>query len=367
MSAMAASALGEAALLIARTHGGSGALEEEHPLTLARDPQNCLVALEEAGAVRSACAVLPRRFRVDGHSIAIGLIGSVSTEPAFRGRGLATRLLLEAEARLRSAGCAFALLWAEDPSYYEARGYRPIGAELDFLLPQACAPRLPSAQGVRALAPGDVEAVHRLSLAQPARVERTLEEFRALLRCPRMQARVLERDGRVLAFACCGKGRDFRGVVHEWAGEPEHLLPLLRAELEQLPADMPGLFVIAPPQAVGLRRALAELGLEPAVGILGLAKVIDRERAAQLLGELVAPRGRVEIEALAAPADAREPQLRVVLRGQSGAGELSDDSLLTLLFSARGERADIEQLGRAFGFDAARLPLLPFAFGLDSI
>jgi GNAT superfamily N-acetyltransferase len=355
-----ATAVEQALALISAVHACPGKLVDEHPLVYGPAVAENVLALEEQGRVVSTCAVLARTFVVAGERLQVGLIGSVSTAPDERGHGHASRLLEQAEDELRRRGCALALLWAEDPRFYFVRGWRPIGAEDDYLLPPLVGPRLPRVAS-RLAEPGDVEALHRLASAHPTRVERSLDDMRRLLGFAGMCVRVAIEDGVVAAFTCCGRGRDLRGVVHEWGGEPRLVLGLLAEGLRELPHGIPGLFVMAPPDAHELRAALRAHDVLPLRGILGLAKILDRQAIADLLARRVAPGGCVTTKS------GPDGALEVTLSGAQANGALTDDSLLTLLFSERGEREDIDALGRAFGFDASRLPLHPFAFGLDGI
>jgi GNAT superfamily N-acetyltransferase len=348
---------GGALELIGEVHRLPQAGAPDSPLVLAAADERNLLSIEEDGVVKSACAVLERTFICSDERLRVGLIGAVSTAPGERGRGYASRLLQRAERELRSRGCSIALLWAEDPRFYHLRGWRPIGAEDDFLLPPVLASRLPR-MDMRTAGPADVSRLHELANAHPTRVERSVDEMRALLACRGMHTRVALEGERIVGYTCCGRALDLQGVVHEWGGEPHAVLSLLGEELRVLGEQRPGLLVIAPADARGLREALGEFDVQPMRGILGLGKVLDRHLLAQLLQRRVGESARVECDA-----DART----VVLRGVSGGGELSDDSLLTLLFSERAIRDDIDTLGVAFGFDASRLPLAPFAFGLDGI
>lgn len=346
--------------LIGAVHADAAAAGGDSPLVLAMRDERNLMTVEAGDEVVSACAVLERTFVVDGEHLRVGLIGAVSTAAAHRGRGFASRLLEAAERELAARGCALALLWAEDPRFYHLRGWRPIGAEDDYLLPPMLSPRLPRVVARDARA-GDAARLHELAGAHPTRVERTREEMQALLGCRGMRVRVALDGERITAYTCCGRGRDLRGVVHEWGGVEDDVLGLLALELAELDGGMPGLFVMAPADAHGLRARLAALDVAPIRGILGLGKVLDRRTLAELLLRRVQPAGRVELATNARGAT------EVVLRGTHGGGAISDDSLLALLFSERGLRDDIDALGAAFGFDASRLPLAPFAFGLDGI
>lgn len=298
------------------------------------------------GEVRAACTLLVREFRIGTRTLRGGLIGSVATDPAWRGRGLATGLLARAEQTLRSRGCLFALLWADDPRFYLARGWAPFGTECDVLLVSELARSLPEPSGVRTLRADDVPFLHRLHARHATRVERTPDELRALLAIPGMLTLVRERPAAAthpalpVAYACLGRGRDLVDAIHDWAGEPEDVLALVRAHLERrFPAGEPGaLFLMAPPAATELLYRLVKLGAVAKSGILALGKVLDHAAAGALLADVLGTPVTLEPEAQTA-----------------------------LLFGGPELAAEAQALLARLGHARARLPLEPFAFGLDSL
>lgn len=349
--------------LIESVHAERRSIAAEYPLVFDDDFPGRLVALGESGAVHSACAVLPREFLVDGLRVRGGLIGSVVTDPAHRGQGLATRNLVAAEAELQSEGCAFALLWAEDPAFYLARGYCPVGAEEDFVLPAHIARALPEPSGARRLRPEDEGFVHALYAAHPTRLERTPAETAALLACPEMTTLVLERDGEPVAYACRGRGRDLTDAIHEWGGPVDDVLALVRAHyIERFPEPQPDdvLFLMAPPAATELVYRLASLGAASTRGMLGLGKILDRSAAVRLLAQRLGDTAAVEL------ADTPDGE-RIRIVAPERTAEIDDDGMLALLFAVTEVRTDVVTFLQGLGLNAPRLPLEPFAWGLDSI
>lgn len=336
-------------------------LADEYPLVFHAEGPGGVVSLDRENAVVSACSVLGRELVGPHGRLSVGLIGSVSTAPEFRGQGAATHILRQAEAEHRRQGHVLSMLWADTPSFYYARGYRPVGRERVFRVTPEVAPRLPEAPGIRAAAAGDAAAIHALYEAQPVRVDRTPVETASLLRCPGMEVRVLEREGQIVAYACRGRGRDLQNTVHEWTGSLEDVLALLRVHREETGADQP-LCLSGPASRWDLRERLEALGLESRVGPLAAAKLLGRAAAARLLQEQLGPESSVRVEptALGAPP-------RVELVGPHGRGELTDDVLLALLFGTEEVQPEIEALGQSFGLDLSRLPLDLYVWGLDSI
>lgn len=347
--------------LMGRVHRGGGSLADEYPLVFREGFPGRVVALGEGADVRSACAILERPLLVDGARVRAGLIGSVSTDPAYRHQGLATRVLLQAEQELRDRGCLFSLLWADDPRYYFARGYRPIGWEVDLTLGPATAARIDPVP-VRPARTDDAADIHRLYEQHERRVARTAEETTALLECPGMKTLVAEQDGHVLAYGCVGRGGDLSGTVHEWGGPTDLVLGIARAHHGAWSARSGSgeLFVMSSPDEHELIDRCIELGAEVAHGILGLGKLLDRRAGAELLQSRAASGTRVEID----PAGRQSPSVRLI--GPTGEQPLDDDSILGLLFPSRGSRDGHTAIAARTGAHL-REPLLPYVWGLDSI
>ena len=352
----------DALALLKRVHGAGDSLAAEYPLVFGHEFPGRIVALGEDGQARAACTVLVRDFVVPGAVVRGGLIGSVSTDPEWRGQGLGTRMLVEAEATLQLEGCAFALLWANDPTYYAERGYTEIGVEDDFLIEAVHLESL-SDEGVRLFHSGsetDAKAIHALYESHPTRVRRTLAETKALLRCPGMQVLVRERDGEIVAYSCRGRGRDLVDAVHEWGGPADDVLALVRSHhLRRFPEGEGHLFLMAP-VATELAQRLLELGVPTARGILGLGKLLDRQAAAELLTARLGEGGSASV--VETPAGQR---IRVT--GPADEADLDDDGSLALLVATGEVRPHVEDFLARFGLTDAKLPLDPYAWGLDSI
>jgi hypothetical protein len=73
--------------LIERVHAREHGLAREYPLVFDPAFDGRVLALEENGHVRSACALLVRDFLGGKTRTRVGMIGSVSTDPDWRGCG----------------------------------------------------------------------------------------------------------------------------------------------------------------------------------------------------------------------------------------------------------------------------------------
>lgn len=352
---------GAARELMERVQRDGGSLAQEYPLVFDERFDGAHVAIGGEGAVESACTILARTFHVGDHQVRGGMIGSVSTDPDARGKGLGTRLVVEAEAALQVDGCAFVLLWGEDPGFYLKRGFCPAGVEYDFVIAVDEVDRLPEVEGVRELGPADLEAVHALYCSHPSHVERTVEELRAMLECPGMTSLVLERDGQVVAYALRGRGLDLAEAVHEWGGAPEDVLGLVRAHVQRASdSDLRGLVLMVPGDATAMRVALGERGVPEHAGILGLGKILHRPTAAALIDGVLGEHGSCRVVAT-------EDGERFEISGPKETGALDDNGALALLFPTIELRPAVEEFLARFGLIDTDLPMTPFVWGLDSI
>lgn len=363
MSSTTQPALGEALALLERVLRAGAPYAAECPLVFDARAPGRVIEIKPDGVVRSACTVLERELVMPHARIPAGFIGSVVTDPDHRGRGLATQALDAAEKDLHSRGCLLAMLWPNEPGFYERRGWRAIGAERDFVLSPSICEALPDASQVRLRVPDDDEAIHELYGLHPERVERTEAETHALLGCPDMEVLVCERWGRTVAYSCLGRGADFHDVVHEWAGDAQAVLALLRGHLErrQVRGEQNDLYVIAPRSASDLAARLSALRVPSSIGVLGHAKLLDLFGAAEHAAGLIDRRGRVRVEV---PADAPGT---IELVGSTGRWRGTDAEVLELLFAARGDGSLARKVAAAVGGTPERLPLSLFAWGLDSI
>jgi len=345
---------------------GGESLAGEYPLVFGKGCAGRLLAGDDQADVRSACALLVRDFIAGPRSVRVGLIGCVATDPAHRGRGHATRLLAQAEELLARDGCTLATLWADDANFYAARGYQPIGAEVDFVLDAAqCASlgatEAPAAnQVLRAAAADDRAALHRLYTLHRERVDRSCDETSALLSGPNIETLVVQRERDIVAYSCLGRGRDFARTVHEWAGCDDDVLALVREHSRRAGArgEDPTTYLISPPTATSLHDRLRAAGALEARGILAQGKLLDAHGAAALLGD----HARTSVDS-----GSDDTPALVRVHGPRGVATLNAGEMLDVLAPARGERARVERLERDTGLALPNLPLPLFAWGLDSI
>ena len=245
-----------------------------------------------------------------------------------------------------------------------------MGGEHVFLLSSELATALPDPRGVREARAEDVPKLLATYERHSVRVLRTAEELGAMLDCPDMTTLVVERGGGVVAYACRGRGADLGNVVHEWGGDDDDVLALVRAHIER--SSSPGaagdasgqLFCMVPPAETELAYRLATLGAPSNTGMLGMGKILDPAGAAQLLQRALGPTAAVEFVPQGSVGAESRPYR---FRGAQSSGDLDEGALMALLFGPPEVRDDVRMFLEEHAFPRRSLPLEPFAWGLDSI
>lgn len=106
--------------------------------------ENVLVATERDRPI-ALVTVFPRHLRILGHSIPTGGLGHLYTDPAARGRGVATELLERACQTMRSRGLELAMLFPgappATPAFFAKRGWQTWGGQQTVLRRDEHAPR----------------------------------------------------------------------------------------------------------------------------------------------------------------------------------------------------------------------------------
>jgi GNAT superfamily N-acetyltransferase len=230
--------------------GAMYGVQHTWPQLYRSDGKGRFFAIFEGDELLSFCATRVVTVRGAAGPFAACLLGSVATAPKRRGQGLASTVLQHALAANASAA-AHTLLWAEQDGLYARAGFVPGPTETCLVV--ARRPNPPTA-GVRLLVVGDHAAAHRLHQRKPLRVDRDLPTMSALLTTPGMTALGLERDGQLVAYACCGKGADLQGHWHEFGGDDADVAVLLQAGMHHL--GQTDAIVLLPPWRTGLRAAL---------------------------------------------------------------------------------------------------------------
>lgn len=259
--------------------GRRGRLEAEYPVSLAPGTLATHRVVWDAGRplshamYRIATARTPAPLR-------IGMIGLVYTDPDARGLGLARRCVRSCYQALEERGAAVVLLWSDKPALYAELGFRPFGREkrwwVDARLCRAARVRLGRGSADDAIEldlprAGEWPRLEALYAEKAIRLERDAGDLERLAAAPETLCVVARIEGEVVGYAALGRGDDFCGVVHEWAGTAEAVL----ACLEGLCAERGPLLVQAGPEPGLLGTSLEAAGAAAESDDFALARFLD--------------------------------------------------------------------------------------------
>ncbi|MCA8944054.1 MAG: GNAT family N-acetyltransferase, partial [Planctomycetes bacterium] len=180
---------------------------------------------DEDGRIVSHAAVRRLTAWTSPGPVAVTLVGAVTTAPEARGEQHASRLLHHIADREVSAGQDAILLWSDRWEFYAKLGYAIAGTQAEVVYAPA---DLEPDAAARPFESRDVPALTEIHARKPWRIERDECEMRMLLEGTACDVFVLERDDRVVAYACHGKGVDLGGWWHEFGGDDADALRIGR-------------------------------------------------------------------------------------------------------------------------------------------
>ena len=231
--------------------GASYGVQHTWPQLFRSDGGGTFLAAFADDRMISHCAFRAATARTSDGPRRIALLGSVATDPAWRGRGLASRLLSAALDDCRRQQASAVLLWAQRPDLYGRAGFSPGPVEEAYYL-DTDRPDQPSPT-VRLATIEDHARLHELHEQKELAIERDLATMSGLLTTPGMWTWVLERHSLVAAYACIGKGADLPDWWHEFGGSDADVAALLPVAAQL--AGLPGSHVLWP----SYRRCLSAL------------------------------------------------------------------------------------------------------------
>ncbi len=193
-------------------------MELLYPWHLGRENRHNLWVLVEDGRVVSHVGVTKRTIAIRGVRIPAGLMSAVVTDPEYRGKGLATRLIDFLRARHDREGLDLYLI-SGNRDLYRRIGAAPVGCRLHFTLAPTSLKLFAHPEvSVRPARPGDLKTIARLYAEEPVRIARPDVDFRrvyhagwAALSAARFY--VAETESRVTAYFVAGVSRKAGGPV----------------------------------------------------------------------------------------------------------------------------------------------------------
>jgi predicted N-acetyltransferase YhbS len=273
---------------------GERGMEKLYPWHLGTDNRRNLWVMVENGRVISHVGVSKRAMAIEGVRVPIGLMSAVATDPAYRGAGLASKLIDVLRQRHDREGLDLYLI-SGDRDLYRRIGAVPVGRRLHFVLnPADLRPFAHPEVTVRPASARDLRVIAALYARESVRLLRPAADFRRVFRAgwaALSPARffVAEAGGRITAYFVAGVTRKHGGPhagrlnVIEHGGSRTDLLAALhatclewgkrRVELTASPHDREGLALLSG-RHLGERR----VPVYDAVAILNLERLVRRLR-----------------------------------------------------------------------------------------
>ena len=155
----------ELANLVFRPAKRGGDMAREFPVLLAPENAENLYIVRDGTRVVSLVGVHRQTIITSGVQIAAACIGSVCTDPEYRGRGLASALMDLAIARAREVGDVLMPI-SGNRTLYRSRGATPIGPTIEHRVPLDSNTLRPKGFSVREYRPADWPALRALQSAE---------------------------------------------------------------------------------------------------------------------------------------------------------------------------------------------------------
>ena len=202
----------------------------EYPLVLSGAGDQTSWCVYEGNNIIAHANLWGRKLtrRSDQKTIQVGFVGNVATHPKHRGQGVMSTLMSHLEKTAQSQNLQTLVLWSDLLEFYQTLGFTSIGRELRFRFLPDDRGRLTgiSSEDYRGLSNQDLEVMETLRPKMEWNLERSSDEFRALLSIPDTSLSVRRKGSKIESWMLLGKGADMRGVIHEWgapsAGEFIH-------------------------------------------------------------------------------------------------------------------------------------------------
>jgi N-acetylglutamate synthase-like GNAT family acetyltransferase len=198
---------------------------KEYPLVLGKKNMQNMRVIVNDGRVISHAGVYFQTLRSGKLAFRAGGIGSVATDPEFRGKGLASAVVEDCLRLMSEAGCHLAVLWTQRHSFYRRFGFELAGSEYLYQLnSNSIRPADRRPPRFAPYTPDYLPEIIRIHEREALRTERSPREYEVYFSLPKTKTLLAVREGVVTAYAVMGKGEDFPNCVHEWGGSADDVL-----------------------------------------------------------------------------------------------------------------------------------------------
>jgi len=168
-----------------------GDMGREYPLLFSEKNCENLRIIKEDNKIVSLVGILFSDILILGNKIKVCMIGSVATDPEYRGRGFATLLMQDSILKSAQEGADLMFI-SGGRGLYRRLGAINAGLYKTFHIDKTKLPK--SSLKVRKVDEGDIPKLLKLMESEPVRFLRSYEELKILLDC----SMVVNRPGEVL-------------------------------------------------------------------------------------------------------------------------------------------------------------------------
>ena len=218
-------------------------IRTDYPLVFNHSKMEYMRILKVDGVVVAHVPVWLREAVVGDDRLRFGIISPTVTHPDYRRRGYATRCLQDCISIMEEEGVPVSVLWTLEATFpfYQQSGWEAVGSQgwLYQLRPEEHTLFNSGAFDVVQYDPRNTNAFNAmmdLHNAEPHRIARTIEEYRALFSLPQTTTSLAMSDGKVAAYLMYGEGVNKPGLI-EGGGDIAGLETLVRHVLLKRPAD----------------------------------------------------------------------------------------------------------------------------------
>ena len=218
-------------------------IRTDYPLVFNHSKMEYMRILKVDGVVVAHVPVWLREAVVGDDRLRIGIICPTVTHPDYRRRGYATLCLQDCIRIMEEEGSPVSVLWTLEATFpfYQQSGWEAVGSQgwLYQLRPEE--------HELFESAPFDIvqydprnadsfNAMMNFHNAEPHRIARSIEEYRALFSLPQTMTFLAMNGGEMVAYLMFGEGVNKPGLI-EGGGDVEGLETLVRHVLLERAAD----------------------------------------------------------------------------------------------------------------------------------
>ena len=265
-----------------------GAMAKGYPHVFDKDNIENMRVIVKDGEIISHTSIYLSTIRSRDLVFKMGGISAVGTHPDYRGQGLAGSVMRDCIEVMRERGCHLSFLWTDLHDFYREFGYEPAGSFYLFKPDAAILSNASTDCEIVDYSPEKLPEIIEIHDRESLRTERTAKIYETYFSLPRIKALLALRDGKVSAYAVMGLGRDLKGFMHDWGGEPKDLLRLA-SELAAI-SETDDLYVLAPTCENDFTSFLMDFDVLKAHMKLVMLNVIDVEGVSSMVSDYVSGR-----------------------------------------------------------------------------